>query len=845
MGDAHHRSRRHHLRPPPQSMNRNFLLFGFLLALLGIAPASGGVDIKRVEFPVQSYATIDLSGTKSDWVEHIVLDDQNKAVFGYNNYSDGVYRTFQWVNGTVTPLKTVSLGSPWALNTLVYKTFVSAINIDGDIWADGESFYDSTISGSDSWTLHKGIFTTASSSPFEKELPPPAPIGGSRGNVTDDYGAYRIQKPMFYFSAVAGPTYAGIASGCKWDDTLYHGQGDYALQNGTIIVTPQQTTIFSTNISQQDAGSAKVVPMSFDLSHWDGPLSNELKWLNANGWACGCLNNNWGSPVLWNGAEVINLPGPFVTINEQNDVLCLGSNDGDACLRDGSTGICNSLASMISREVARAQLRDFYPFALSNRATVSGTAVQPVLHILFTAQVRRSVNPEVWEYATFLLRLLSDGKTDLHETPVLDGISNLQIKAINSSGVIAALADPEGDTGPTAIRHAVLLVPVDVKFMKTNVEGWSDEDELPESRVILFDEKTRIRTRFSLKFNSLSMLTASTQLDKLIIKTSATKKSGVDYLLTNQTCTFASGMDSVGREFSDIRVELTRSQLQSLGCLPQNEEDGVDEQCWYDVGDDDSLSLHNLSDGRAFDSWGYPLYRGDEKRGHCTYSGNLKSTPPNSPLIKDEKSFLKAAGVEYIVSSFGTALSDRRQIANQADTFYFSGHGFHFTGQLSGDQTTNFSFTFGPDEAIWSKELKVAIIAGCSVLDIKDFRAQSFGWMSRLDVIKHGGYTSPGEKWENIGPKYFLGYCWKAPLDSTDERDLPSLVIQTYLAARSVQVDPIAAWGSANNPTYPIRERCINACAIDASKVPHEFWYWDETSGQPVWTKKTKGLTGW
>ena len=36
-----------------------------------------------------------------------------------------------------------------------------------------------------------------------------------------------------------------------------------------------------------------------------------------------------------------------------------------------------------------------------------------------------------------------------------------------------------------------------------------------------------------------------------------------------------------------------------------------------------------------------------------------------------------------------------------------------------------------------------------------------------------------------------------------------------------------------------------NACVIDCSEVPHQFWFWDEASGSPVWTKKEKGTVSW
>ena len=50
----------------------------------------------------------------------------------------------------------------------------------------------------------------------------------------------------------------------------------------------------------------------------------------------------------------------------------------------------------------------------------------------------------------------------------------------------------------------------------------------------------------------------------------------------------------------------------------------------------------------------------------------------------------------------------------------------------------------------------------------------------------------------------------------------------------------VTAWKNANSTTSG-----MNACAIDCSGNPHRFWYWDERTGTPVWTSKTKGTGAW
>ncbi len=52
--------------------------------------------------------------------------------------------------------------------------------------------------------------------------------------------------------------------------------------------------------------------------------------------------------------------------------------------------------------------------------------------------------------------------------------------------------------------------------------------------------------------------------------------------------------------------------------------------------------------------------------------------------------------------------------------------------------------------------------------------------------------------------------------------------------------DFLQAWKNAND-----RAKGRNACVIDCSKTPHQFWFWDESSGIHVWTSKIKGVTSW
>lgn len=94
----------------------------------------------------------------------------------------------------------------------------------------------------------------------------------------------------------------------------------------------------------------------------------------------------------------------------------------------------------------------------------------------------------------------------------------------------------------------------------------------------------------------------------------------------------------------------------------------------------------------------------------------------------------------------------------------------------------------------------------------------------------------PGEIWEGTGVKYLLGYALKAPLDT----DGGSAIASAFVANIKSGKDIITSWRDANDTA-----KGRNACVIDCSKTPRQFWFWDESSGSPIWTKKEKGTMSW
>ncbi len=208
----------------------------------------------------------------------------------------------------------------------------------------------------------------------------------------------------------------------------------------------------------------------------------------------------------------------------------------------------------------------------------------------------------------------------------------------------------------------------------------------------------------------------------------------------------------------------------------------------------------------------------------------LESTPPNSV---PSESFFKAAGCEIITATYCGVTSAKRQVMNQADIFYYSGHGSLSDGSLHG------GFSPGTVTSEWSKDLTTVVFSGCAVLNIGRYRSKSFKSTARLRwALKTFTKTniSPGLSWMGKGPKYYLGYCWRAPLDNKGASDIAA----SFVANISLGIDVVNAWKFATN-NYAGR----NACVIDCSGSSPVFWYWDETELGPVWTAIQKGTPLW
>lgn len=381
--------------------------------------------------------------------------------------------------------------------------------------------------------------------------------------------------------------------------------------------------------------------------------------------------------------------------------------------------------------------------------------------------------------------------------------------------------DPQGLFGVTSVTDNSFsgegkLATIDVYDAEITFCDPASWEDLDESRVVLDDELLRVR------IDAWPCMTSAAQIKSVFGSTFT--------LSTDSTCPGGVSLDiPVDATFEtvggagEIRFALSRAELKELGLLPIAEEDGVAEKATNDIGENNPQSPSNLSDSTSFNALNA------ESRHDATTYGNMDVSPPTSKVSRE---FFFAAGVEYLQANYSEKSSKTRQILNQADYFYASGHGNHASG----------AFNFAPRQSVsalevrqhWTNDLECVVFAGCSILDIGDFVARRLKPGQRDAWEKAGGACSPGSQWKSLGPKYLLGYGWKAPRDTQGADDIAA----TFAVEVNEGKSAIEAWRIAND--CPAGR---NACAIDVSTKPNKYWYWKRIGfRQYSWDCKVEGV---
>ena len=180
---------------------------------------------------------------------------------------------------------------------------------------------------------------------------------------------------------------------------------------------------------------------------------------------------------------------------------------------------------------------------------------------------------------------------------------------------------------------------------------------------------------------------------------------------------------------------------------------------------------------------------------------------------------VQAAGTACLVATSGVSCSTKKQCQQQADVFYYSGHGEHDTGRLYG-------VAVPADVTNHWRDVETVVFAGCAVLDIGD-KGNHYS-----NPASHS--ASPGLKWAaSSGASALLGYCWKAPLDNQG-----GVQILNSWCDQRASIGDIEAWMRANDCRSG-----HNACAMLRIDDTHiAYHYYERIPLFRIYNKKTEIL---
>lgn len=355
-----------------------------------------------------------------------------------------------------------------------------------------------------------------------------------------------------------------------------------------------------------------------------------------------------------------------------------------------------------------------------------------------------------------------------------------------------------------------------IDVFKPTTTTWADGDKLSWANVIFRGDSlkakivtTKVGFPAAKAANACLGLLAQTRNDA----TSADPWSAVQLDATNTTLE-AQGLES--------RIVIAGSAIIALGLLPGNGEDGINEFATADKVDNRRHAGSNYNDSNGFDAdMSAALYK---RRGKARTSldtggtdGNISASPPESPVNVD---YVKAGGVVFLQLKCGTQTSEIRQIQNQADMLYLSGHGDHATGKL-------LSGTVGPTDvtASWQDDLYVAIFAGCAVLDIGDDNNNYAG-------AEHN--ASPGTAWAATKVPFLCGYDWVAPLDdNVGNANFTKGIVDKFCQKWQGPTNRVLCWMNANKEAATDNDRTKpggrpwNACVIANSETKTLYYWFD------------------
>ena len=249
-----------------------------------------------------------------------------------------------------------------------------------------------------------------------------------------------------------------------------------------------------------------------------------------------------------------------------------------------------------------------------------------------------------------------------------------------------------------------------------------------------------------------------------------------------------------------FRVSVAAAWLQSNGII-RNADDEIVAKTSVDMANGPDAGSDRI-DSDCFDENAAGRLYG---RARGRWGGNADAHIPEGEF---NLKTVQAAGTACLIASCGTSCSANKQCQQQADVFYYSGHGEHDTGRLYG-------VAVPADVTNHWRDVETVIFAGCSVLDIGD-KGNHYS-----NPASHS--ASPGLKWAaSSGANALLGYCWKAPLDNQGA----VRILNDWCSNRTALGD-VESWMQAN-----ANRNGRNACAIQHIDDSHcRYWYFKREKG--------------
>ena len=303
-------------------------------------------------------------------------------------------------------------------------------------------------------------------------------------------------------------------------------------------------------------------------------------------------------------------------------------------------------------------------------------------------------------------------------------------------------------------------------------------------------------------WNELSWDTVLKVWDTLYLQ--ATKEGGDPNLQETIVVAVKSNVTNPG----GIQVTLTETTPSSniyrgstviTSSLVATGEDGVDEFADADITapDDSDAFAAGMSPKK---NMGEARKKGDE----------AKMIPPV------DIAFMQAVGIEKITATYDDS-SDTAFVKNQADWFYYSGHGYstdvqwpiEWQGKIVMGEGSLFSSADASGK--WNEDLETVIFAACSILDINDYNGNFDDDGDGTEEVGPASKVFPGENWANIGPNYLLGYNASAPAGPYTDTAIVSKWIN-YFATKGIT----QAWVEAN-----YKYKAYNYAVIDSQG----YWY--------------------